>query len=262
MAFIPIHAKADVPDTKKGKITPAQSAQLNAWCLSSKTGILDIYNNTTKEYERCEAEEMNYTASDNIATVVFKKGYVVICGRLVECEAGTQVQITTPAPAGSSVSGKIVLRCNLQARGESEFEVITTTEPLVKEDLNNNPITGRYDFELYSYSATPTSVVLHERTQPYIKEVGKTVQKVESMLRNEIATNWSGGQIVKGLYSYIIKYTDDIISGVMSIGDLDVSVVVETGSALLFRIYNGNDKKFNTTDSYVKVNEIRLLIAY
>ena len=66
MAFIPINAKADVKGSKKGRLTPAQNAQLNAFCLASKTGILDTL-------DKCEAEQFSYTAINNLATIVFKR---------------------------------------------------------------------------------------------------------------------------------------------------------------------------------------------
>lgn len=168
--FIPIDAKADIEGSKKGKLTPAQHAQLNAWCLASKTGILDIYNNTTKEYERCEATETNYTATDNKATVVFKKGYIVICGRLVECEAGTKVDVATPS--SGKISGKIILRYSLSAVKEDEFVVETKVGSLIQQDLNDNPLTGVYEFELYSYKATPTTVMLTRANIDYVPDIG------------------------------------------------------------------------------------------
>lgn len=175
MSFIAINAKADVVGSKKGKLTPAQNAQLNAFCLSSKTGILDCLN-------RCEATATNYTASNNIATVVFKKGYVVICGRLVECEEGTEVKVSTPATG--TVTGKIILKYNLANSGTQEFIVTSKTGDLIQQDLNANPLTGIYEFELYSYTATPTSVTL-TRTQPYVLDISGKLAQFEASLKDE-----------------------------------------------------------------------------
>ena len=114
MAFVPIDAKADIQGSKKGKLTPAQHAQLNAWSLTGKTGILDCL-------DRCQATSTSYTAIDDIATVTFKKGYFVICGRLVECESNTKFTMNTPAIG--SVSGKIVLKSKHVAQLASNFFV-------------------------------------------------------------------------------------------------------------------------------------------
>lgn len=175
MSFIAIDAKADVQGSKKGKLTPAQHAQLNAWCLASKTGILDCLG-------KCEAKETTVTATNNQATVVFKKGYVVICGRLVECEADTEVIVNTPA--SGSVTGKIILRYDLSATQEQEFEVATKSTALIQQDLNDNTLTGVYEFELYSYTATPTAIVL-VRNQEYVPDIGGMLQKFEDSLKNE-----------------------------------------------------------------------------
>lgn len=178
MAFIPIDAKADVQGSKKGKLTPAQHAQLNAWSLASKTGILDALG-------RCEAESLTYTATNNIATIVFKKGYLVICGRLVECEAGTEVQVNTPASPSGSTSGKIIARYNLGQSQEKEFEILTKQSgALVQQDLNENPSTGVYEFELYSYTATPNLVTL-SRTGDYIPDIGGRLELFEKSLTDE-----------------------------------------------------------------------------
>ena len=178
MAFIPIDAKADMQGQKKGKLTPAQHAQLNAWCLASKTGILDIYNNTTKKYDRCEATAKTYTITNDKATVVFNKGYIVICGRLVECEQSTSVEINTK----TMPEGKIVLRYELSSNQEKEFYVTTKNTALDKEDLNENPIKGKYDFELYSYKTSNGALNLEDRTMDYVPDIGGKLEQFITIL--------------------------------------------------------------------------------
>lgn len=173
MAFIAINAKADVSGSKKGKLTPEQNAQLNAWCLAKKTGILDCL-------DRCTA----YTSSvsNNEATIIFNRGYIVICGRLVECESGTIVRLTTPS--SGSTSGKIILRYSLGSLGENEFVVTTKQGVLTQQDLNENPTNGVYEFELYSYVATSTNVTL-TRTGEYVPDIGGLVQKIDNNIMGE-----------------------------------------------------------------------------
>ena len=160
--FIAVNAKADIKGSKKGKLTPAQNAQVNAWCLSSKTGIFDCLG-------RCEATSTSYSAMSNEAIVDFHNGYIVICGRLIECEEGSTVKIVTPL--SGSIDGKIILRYDLNNSGENEFVVTTTTAALVQQDLNENPLTGIYEFELYSYTATQTQVSLVRNNTNYISDV-------------------------------------------------------------------------------------------
>lgn len=158
--FIAIDAKADIQGEKKGKLTPAQHAQINAWSLVNKTGILDCLN-------RCEATSLSYTPSDNAVTITFKSGYIAICGRIVECEENTTYTLSTPVTG--ETSGKIILKYDLSGNKNSEFTITTKTGDLIQEDLNINPFTGVYEFELYSYVANSNSVTL-SRNQTYISD--------------------------------------------------------------------------------------------
>ena len=173
--FIPINAKADIPDSKKGKLTPAQNAMVNSWTLSKKTGIFNI-----AEDFRCEAEAS--TPINNVVTVTFDRGFFVVCGRLVEVEQGTTINITLPAIG--SIDGNIVARFNLSASQEGEFQVLATTETPITEDLNEN-ITGRYDFVLYGYEAKSNGVTLKARSNSvYIDDVGNTLSNLIRGLEN------------------------------------------------------------------------------
>ena len=179
--FIAINAKADIQGSKKGKLTPAQNAQVNAWCLASKTGIFDFGG-------KCLASSSSFVASNNEATIDFHNGFVAICGRIIECEEGTQVKVVTPTTG--TINGKIILRYDLTANGANEFTVTTTNAELVQQDLNENPITGVYEFELYSYTATPTSVTLVRNNTDYIPDIGGKLSQFMSEITPQI-TNLS-----------------------------------------------------------------------
>lgn len=170
MSFIAIDAKADIADSKKGKLTPAQHAQLNAFCLTKKTGIFDCLG-------KCEyISPISIDSANHKATITFNSGYVVICGRLVECEAGTE--FVADLPVSGEESGYIVLRYDLSAFGENEFKVIQKTGSLTQQDLNNNPIDGVYEFPLYSYTATPSSITLTRELiqgSPYIHDISRFI---------------------------------------------------------------------------------------
>lgn len=181
MAFIPIHAKADIKTgegAKKGKITPLQASILNAWCLANKTGILDCL-------DKCVAKEENITnIVNNEAVITFGSGFLVICGRLIECENGTKVSVRTPAT--DSISGRIIARFSLSSSGENEFQVLTKTGTLIQQDLNSKEYmkTGTYEFELYTYTATPTTLKL-ERTFDYVPDLGGKLSQFEQSLTAE-----------------------------------------------------------------------------
>lgn len=179
--FIAINAKADIQGSKKGKLTPAQNAQVNAWCLASKTGIFDFGG-------KCEASSLSFVASNNEATIDFRNGFVAICGRIIECEEGTQVKVVTPTTG--TINGKIILRYDLSANGANEFTVTTTNAELIQQDLNENPITGVYEFELYSYTATPTNVALIRNNTDYIPDIGGKLSQFMAAINPQI-TNLS-----------------------------------------------------------------------
>lgn len=151
MAFIPIIAKADVEQSKKGKISPAQMAQAFAFMLQNKTGIFNITG------RRCEATAS--TPANNKSTITFAAGYIAICGRLVEVEQGTTLEIDTPA--SGSVNGYIIAKFDLASVEENEFtvEAVPSSHTLVQQDLNNNTV-GTYELVIYSYTATSSNVTL------------------------------------------------------------------------------------------------------
>ena len=172
--FIAIDAKADIEGSKKGKLTPAQHAQINSWVFSKKTGILDCF-------DKCDTTDISYTAVNNIATVIFKKGFIVICGRLVECEQGTEVKIQTPV--SGSVSGRIVLRFSLSSTQEEEFKVVVKTgRSLTLNDLNENSSTGVYEFPLYDYIATPNNVSLMNKNISYVRSTNQEITALSGMI--------------------------------------------------------------------------------
>lgn len=185
--FIAIHAKADIntdgttpsATTKKGKLTPAQASVMNVFSFPKWNGILNFGG-------KCEASARS--AINNKVDVVFNNGFFMIYGRLIQVEQDTivPVYLTTNSqeagaviPSGApSVPGKIVARLNLSASGEDELKVFATTEPLRQDDLNNN-ITGIYDFELYSYTATSQGVTLSSRdTGAYIVPSSDTITDI------------------------------------------------------------------------------------
>jgi hypothetical protein len=218
--FIPIDAKADIQGSKKGKLTPAQHAQLNAWCLSNKTGIFDCL-------DRCATTSNTYSITNNIAEVVFKKGYVAICGRIVECEEGTTIAINTK----ETPKGYIILRYNLAASGESEFEftIKSSQESRQKEDLNKNPLSGVYEFELWAYTTDGVNLTISEPTaygHEYIESVADKIERCEQDIE---------------YYSGDIQYLKDRLdelgfkSGVITFMGVDYNPV-ETNKEGLFKL--------------------------
>lgn len=176
MAFIPVIARADISASdvidgnptstvKKGKITPKQMAQINAWTLVSKVGILDVLN-------KCQTTANSYQVNNKKATVVFQSGYIVVYGRLIEVEQYTPVEVDGTATA-TGTHRKIVLRVNLSNSKHEEIavKVLNSSEVLNTEDLNEKPL-GSYDFVLCTYTSDGINITLQANTElKYIKSV-------------------------------------------------------------------------------------------
>lgn len=198
--FIPIDARADVENSKKGKLTPAQHAQLNAFCLTEKTGIFDCLG-------KCEyISPISIDSINHTATITFRSGYIVICGRLVECEEGTT--FTADLPVNSEETGYIVLKYDLSSFENNEFKVIQKTGELTQQDLNENPVNGVYEFVLYEYNATSSSMTL-TRDLGYIKSVE---QRLDELGFKSGSLALSGGNITENLFTrqgnYVIGNVD------------------------------------------------------
>lgn len=173
MAFIAIDAKADIQGNKKGRMSPAQHAQLNSWCLTNKTGILNWSS-------KCQATSTSYWVSEGKARVVFRKGYVVICGRLIECEEDTYIDIS--APSSGQTNGFIILRVSPSNSGYSECVLTTKVSSLIQQDLNDNP-NGTYELELYSYIITPQACTLTRRDNtPIVSSVEQSLTLINERL--------------------------------------------------------------------------------
>lgn len=176
MAFIAIDAKSDgIANKKKGKMTPAHHAQLNAWSLTNKTGILNITYPDGSE-DKCTYKSIS-SATNNKVEIVFNHGYIVVCGRLIECEDGTTY--TLYLPTSGTMTGSIILRFSLSNSGDNEFIITDKSGDLITEDLNKNYHSGTYEFELYRFSATPTGVTLtrHSTNTPYIDDIPTAILK-------------------------------------------------------------------------------------
>jgi hypothetical protein len=168
MAFIAINAKADVTGSKKGKLTPAQNAMVNAWTLAKKTGIFEFGGKCEAVVEGISGDEFN---------VKFYNGFITICGRIVECETNTRIVI--PKPTAGKELGHIIAGFYLGNNGEEEFRISTrqgaTLPELRQEDLNLDPSDGVFEFSLYQYEATTSTLTLMTRNENlYIKDAQNT----------------------------------------------------------------------------------------
>ena len=148
MSVIPISFKADGDDSsKKGKIRAEDFSVLSSFCLPKKTGVLNVLN-------KCEA--YNLTPSSPDTFFYLHNGYAVICGRLVYIEEASQCSITLPI--SGTEQGYFGIKIDLSAAEDAECSFFQKTGTLVQNDLNENPISGVYEFPLFRYTATSATV--------------------------------------------------------------------------------------------------------
>ena len=248
MALIPMIFKADGGDDypKKGKVRAEDLSALFACSLSQKIGILDMLNTCTY---------YNVSVSGDTATISFHNGYIVIYGRLIYIEEGTSIQV--PLATTGTISGKIGVRVSLSASEEAECEWFNKTTDLVQEDLTNNPVAGVYEFPIYNYSATTSTLTLTSKTTALIKENSDLIDEYKSTNANgaRYATD-DNGEALTGKGS-IDARIDDLkarldalgfrtgngtnLSGVSSValkrqGNLVICTVVITNDQISFNI--------------------------
>lgn len=152
----------DLNNVKKGNVRGQDLASFLSLSLTNKVGILDIFENP------CTVYQVNYTTT-GYATLTLHKGYICVYGRFIYVEEGEQVQVAL-ADSGT-INGVFGVRINLGETGNNEVTWFTKTGNVQTDNLLNNEITGVYEFVLYNYSASATSLTLGNKTTAKIQNV-------------------------------------------------------------------------------------------
>ena len=164
MALIPVIFNADdSANTLKGKVTPENLSSFLSVLQTRTAGILDLFENPIGVT----------TIVDNTpvgkSTITFREGYVSIFGRLIYVQPNTQCQFTLPV-AGTE-TGSFGIQIDLSNTGANEVTWFKSTSTLRTDDIISNSATGVYQFRLYDYTATATSVTLTNKTTEVIKKI-------------------------------------------------------------------------------------------
>lgn len=173
MALIPITFKADIPDNKKGNIRAEDFSALLSFGLSKDAGILNITG------QDCSAFG-NINVVGSTAQVTFHKGYVVIFGRAIYVEEGTQVAFNLPS--SGTVNGVLGIKVNLAESGANEVSWFQKTTTPQIDDLLNKNAGGVYEFVIYNYTATPNSFTLSEENKT--TQIIKNIKDADFITRN------------------------------------------------------------------------------
>ena len=262
MALIPMIFKADGGEDypKKGKIRAEDLSALFAFSLSKKTGILNVLNACTS---------YSTIVSSGYATITFHNGYIVVCGRLVYIEEGTSV--TVSLVSSGSATGKLGVRVSLSSTGATECEWFSKTTDLVQDDLNNNPVSGVYEFAIYEYIATATTFELGNKVGALINSNSELIDDYRSSNFNgaKYATDDNGNPLttkgtIDGRLEELKARLDAVgfrsgngthLSGVSSVtlkrqGNLVICSIVITNDQISFNIPEGFRPKSTITFCY------------
>lgn len=161
--LIPISFKADIPEGKKGNVRAEDLSALFGFLYPDNAGILNITG------QDCSAFG-SINVVGNTAQVTFHKGYIVIYGRAMYIEEGTQVAFNLPT---SEVNGVLGIKINLAENGANEVTWFQKTSTPQTDNLLSNDANGVYEFVLYNYTATSNNLVLGEKTNQIIDNIDK-----------------------------------------------------------------------------------------
>lgn len=171
MALIPItFKKDDANNVKKGSVRGQDLAFLYSIGMNKVAGILDAMgDNPCGQYGPVNV-------SGGYASFTLHAGYISIFGRAVYIEEGTTVEIPLPA-SSTQTNGVFGVRISLADIGSKECEFFykfpdaNGTIGLRKDDLLDNALTGVYEFKLYDFVATGTTLEFRNKTTEVIKNV-------------------------------------------------------------------------------------------
>ena len=162
MAVVPITFDADIVDNEKGNIRAEDLSALLSFAYPDVAGILNISG------QDCSAFG-NVNIVGNTAQVTFHKGYIVVFGRALYFQEGTEVAFNLPA--SGSVSGILGIKINLAESGANEVTWFQKTTNAQTDNLLKNNTSGVYEFVLYNYTATPNSFVLGNKTSEIVDNI-------------------------------------------------------------------------------------------
>lgn len=161
MALIPITFQADLGDENaKGNMRPEDMAALFAFLYPQEAGILNITGQDCSQHG-----SINTVGST--AQMTFRKGYIVVQGRAIYIEEGTQVAFNLPA--SGEIKGVLGVKINLAESGATEVTWFQKANDTLSNDLLANTSSGIYEFVLYYYTATNSTLTLDKKTDQIIE---------------------------------------------------------------------------------------------
>lgn len=147
-------------------------ALLNSYSCSNKTGIFKGYG------DNCDINT-GISYNDSKATVTFKKGALMICGRVCYIQAGDTLEIPLTATTTGYFGVKVDLSKSV-ASDELQYEFFSsTTAPTAKNDLLNKETDGVYYFSIYKYTSNGSALTV-TKIKDYIFPMSEKIQLSEN----------------------------------------------------------------------------------
>lgn len=201
-----------------GDAPAIMDALLNAYGHEKQTGIFSGYA------DECSINDgISYTSAT--ATVTFKKGAVMICGRVVYIKAGETLVIPLTATSTGCFGIKVDLSKSVGA-SEVQFEFFSsTTAVTTQDDLLNNETDGVYYFKLYDYVSNGSTII--STTKTTVK-----IDALENILAQLISDLADG--TIKPKASQSITYTTVVPTS----SPMDGTLIIYVGSSLPLTRYD------------------------
>ena len=153
--------KADIENNPKGNLLAEDLGTQFAF-LYPTAGILNITGQDASQFGG-----INIVGST--AQVTFHSGYIVIQGRLIKIEEGTEVAFNLPS--SGTANGVIGVKINLAENGTNEVTWFQKTTAPQTDNILSSSQNGVYEFVIYSYTATANTFVLGEKTSEIISNI-------------------------------------------------------------------------------------------
>lgn len=212
MALIAKTFKADLGNENlKGNILPQDLSAIIDFLNSEEAGILNIPEKDCSQFG-------NINITGEKALVTFHAGYIIIRGRLVYIEEGTEVAFNLPS--SGSVNGILGIKIDLSESGANEVTWFQKTGGAVTDDLVKKETNGVYEFVLYNYTATNSAFTLGAKTSRLINKTPKLLEILENQVfktqpLHDYSNNPASTKFVKESIKFVSG--DDLVFRVTSI---------------------------------------------
>jgi hypothetical protein len=151
---------------KQGNVTPHLDAIIHKFQMYNPSGIYDGIGG-----ECGITAPVDYPSAGQ-AKVTLNAGMISIQGRHIYIDAGTEFTFTLSATSTGSLGVKIDLS---QPAGSEVSFYTKSTYTLTQNDLAANQTTGVYEFEIYRFTATTSTLTLGSKTAGKVKSNAQIV---------------------------------------------------------------------------------------